>query len=165
MARIPVIAPVVLASLAVTGCGGSTRTITAERGSGVPPPANSQLTKAQAAKAYLAAIDPANRAIDVFVAKIRRSSSPTQSELTADARPAFDAIGEVEAKLSHLASEYPPAATDLKAQITAIGQARGDFASIENSSAWVQQLTRDTGAGNAAGKIVRSDLGLPITGK
>ena len=152
--------------LALAGCGGAAQTQTHAVGQ-TPTTQTTQtagMTKAQAGKAYLAAIAPANKALDTWKVKVQRySGNETQDQLAADAQPLVDVIGQTETKLSQLASDYPPAATDIKAQLAAVGALRGDLASVENTSAWEQQLLRDSGTANSDAKIVRTDLGLSNT--
>jgi hypothetical protein len=125
------------------------------------------MTKEQAAKAYLAAIAPANDALKTLRGKASGwTDSTPSSQAAADAKPSIEAITMMRTKLLALAVAYPAAATDIKAQVNATAALQGDLASLEtlntlDASSWVQQFAKDASATSAASAIVRSDLGLP----
>jgi len=163
----PVLA--IVAVFVLAGCGGSTKTITQI----APAQTSSQtssaatMTKQQAGQAYLAAVAPANAAGDALTAKMQAySDSTTGDQVSADAQPFEQQLTTLNAKLLALANSYPPAASDLKALVSAYNPVVGDLqsASAQNAfsaASWVQQLASDLSKTKAAVAIVRADLGLP----
>jgi hypothetical protein len=125
------------------------------------------MTKEQAAREYLAAINPSNEAVRTLQGKAKGwTESTPASQAAADAKPVVDALTAARTKLLALAAAYPPAATDLKAEVNAYAPLQGDLESLAtvntlNSSSWSQQFNKDRSASSAAAAIVRSDLGLP----
>jgi hypothetical protein len=164
-----------VATLAIAGCGGSSNT-TPTTTPAVPAATTSQttsattspgMTKKEAGKAYLAAIAPANEAIKAFGKKAESwTNSTTGSQAAGDATPLNDALTALRPKLLTLATDYPAAATDLKALVTAYAPLQGDLENLVavnqlNAASWLQAFTQHASATEAASAIVRSDLGLP----
>jgi len=121
-------AALVVARLAIAGCGGSSSSSTSASGTA----ATDTMTKEQAAHTYLAAVATPNEVLRTFLAKANGwtdSTPPTQA--AADAKPLIDAITTLRTKLQALATAFPPAATDPKAVITAQALLPGDLASLE----------------------------------
>ena len=127
------------------------------------------MTRAQAAEDYQSDVGPANAAVGAFQQKAQAwTDSTTATQAEADAQPLIRAINALEPKLLQLAQQYPSAATDLKAQVTAAATVAGDLTSLGSqttfsASSWVQGFTTDAAKLGAASKIVRSDLGLPTS--
>jgi len=125
------------------------------------------IQKSQAAGLYSTAAQPAGAALGTLVTQAGAwNANTTRAEAQADVQPALASVIALEPKLQTLMIYYPAAATDLKAEIAAAGVIQGDMASVgtvdlANASTWTQKLTSDVAALNAAGKLVRSDLGLP----
>ncbi|MGH9920299.1 MAG: hypothetical protein ACRD6W_15710 [Nitrososphaerales archaeon] len=121
------------------------------------------LTKAEAASKYLAIVAPANAAITTF------KGSPnvtTNSEAAAEAQPVVTALQGVIQGLLALGQQYPPADTDLKAEVSAASTLSGDLESIGstnalNISSWEEEIAHDGGVFDGTVATVRSDLGLP----
>ena len=156
-------AALVVATLAIAGCGGSSSSSMSASGTA----AAGTMTKEQAAHAYLAAVATPNEVLRTFLAKANRWTDSTPStQAAADAKPLIDAITTLRTELQALAAAFPAAATDLKAVVTAQALLQGDLGSLAavealNASSFAQTVTRDARALRAATAIVRSDLGLP----
>ncbi len=121
------------------------------------------LSQKQQADAYLAAVAPANSALDAYNTKITDNS--TQAEIAAASAPVADAIEQVYNALARIAFTGQTA-IDVRAVIATAGVLAGDFRSVGSQYAFsVSQfdatLGRDVGALNAAVAIMRADLGLP----
>jgi hypothetical protein len=156
-------AALVVATLAIVGCGGSSSSSTSTSVTAT----TGTMTKEQAAHTYLAAVATPNEVLRTFLAKANGWTDSTPSTQTAaDAKPLIEAITTLRTKLLALAAAFPAAATDLKAVVTAQALLQGDLASLAavnalNPSSFAQTVVRDARALRAATAIVRSDLGLP----
>jgi hypothetical protein len=156
-------AAIVVATLAIVGCGGSSSSSTSASGTA----ASGTMTKEQAAHTYLAAVAKPNEVLRTFLAKANGWTDSTPStQAAADAKPLIDAITTLRTKLQALAAAYPAAANDLKAVVAAQAVLQGDLASLAavnalNASSFAQTVTRDARALRAATAMVRSHLGLP----
>ena len=166
-------AAIVAGGLVLSACssGGSTTATTTTTTQG---PSTTQAssttaatTKAQAGSSYLAAVGPSNSAMDSFSTEAQAwTDSTTDSQAEDQAQPLIAAIRTLEPKLLAIATDYAPAATDLKAEVNAAAAVQGDLASLSNvnflnASSWTQQFASDAAKLGAASNIVRSDLGLP----
>jgi hypothetical protein len=164
-------------SLALVGCGGSpkktTQSAPAKNISQTTTVASRTtpavtMTKQQAARAYLAAVAPANAAGAALAGKMRAYTDSTPgSQISAEARPVERRLTELNGKLLSIATAYPPAAADLKALVTAYNPVIRDLRSATaqnsvNASSWLQRLATDLTKTQTAAAIVRSDLGLPL---
>lgn len=124
------------------------------------------MTKQQAGQAYLTAAAPANAAGVALAGKMRAYTDSTPgSQISADARPVERRLTELNGKLLAIAAAYPPAATDLKALVTAYSAVVRDLRSATaqssiNATSWLRRLAADLTKTQTAAAIVRSDLGL-----
>lgn len=165
---------VVLVAVSIAACGSSssaTKTIV-EKGASTSAThvhtssTDAAMTKAQAAKTYLADVKAANAADTTFGARAGNSTSAKQlGKLGAPLAQVFQAT---DSKLLALAQAYPPASADLKAQVNADAAVIADLQTLGtinalNESSAVQQFTTDGDKLDASSDIVRSDLGLPQT--
>ena len=164
-------------SLAIVGCGGSSNTATHTARARVvlqtttvasrTTPAVT-MTKRRAGQAYLAAVAPTNAAGAALAGKMQAYTDSTPgSQISAQARPFERRLTELNGKLLGIATAYPPAATDLKALVTAYHPVIRDLRSATaqnsvNASSWLQRLASDLSKTQAAAAMVRSDLGLPL---
>jgi hypothetical protein len=128
------------------------------------------MTRAEAGRAYLAAVVPANTEMVAFKARASSWNHSTPPRHAADdARPLISAITALRTKLLALASAYPPAADDLSNLVTANAGLQRDLAKLEslnkvNAGVWILQFAADADASHAAVVSVRFDLGLPEPG-
>jgi len=160
-------------SAAAAGCGSSstaTSRATAAHASNTSTTAStastapSTFTRAQAALAYLRAVQPAKAAGDAFDNQINNNT--TASEAAPLAKPVITAFGQTNIHLLTVAQHYPEAAVDIKALIDADSGVIADLAGLSSvtlldQSSWVQSFLQDGEKTKAASSIVRSDLGLP----
>jgi hypothetical protein len=125
------------------------------------------MTRAEAGRAYLAAVAPANTELVAFKAKASSWNHSTPPRHAAnDAGPLISAITALRTKLLALANAYPPAADDLSNLVTANAGLQRDLAKLEslnklNAGVWILQFAADADASHAAVVSVRFDLGLP----
>jgi hypothetical protein len=126
------------------------------------------MTKQQAGQAYLTAVAPANAAAAALAGQMRAYTNSTPgSRISAAARPVERRLTELNGKLLGIATEYPPAAADLKALVAAYDPVIRDLRSAGarnsvNASSWLQRLASDLTKTRTAAAIVRSDLGLAL---
>jgi hypothetical protein len=172
MRKLTLIPAAAVCAAALAACGGSSHTTTTVTTPTPAPvattvaakPTPDGMSRAQASRAYLAAIAPANAALDAFKTKVKAmSASDTDwaSAVQPSATAAAAAYNAANVKLAHLAQSYPAAAADLKALITADGPMTGDLSNVVDSEDWVGALARDARTSSGAAQIVRADLGLP----
>ena len=162
----------VAGSLAIAGCGGVAQQA-AQPVKSAPTPTTQTvpqaMTKAQAARTYSADIAQPNAVLNSLKAKMNADwANQTPAQDATDAQPLVAAITTLRPKLLNLAQQYPAVAVDLKADVSAQAQLQADLVSLgsldatdlSGQQAWVQQFAKDASGANAAGSIVRSDLGL-----
>jgi hypothetical protein len=164
-------------SLALVGCGASPKkaaqTAPARNISQTTTVASRTtpavtMTRQQAARAYLAAVAPANAAGAALAGRMRAYTDSTPgSQISAEGRPVQRRLTELNGKLLRLATAYPPAATDLKALVSAYNPVIRDLRSATaqnsvNASSWLRRLATDLTKSQTAAATVRSDLGLPL---
>lgn len=149
-------------AVSVVGCGAQTKTVTQNapatqtQASTTQTRTTAAMTKAQAAKVFLADVAPTQ----VAAHKLNRelTASTTDAQLQRFGKPYIQAMQAANAKLLDLAQEYPAAATDLKALVNAD---TGEISDLQApSSINAHQLVSDINATHSASEIVRSDLGL-----
>jgi hypothetical protein len=125
------------------------------------------MNRAEAGRAYLAAVAPANTVLVAFKANASSwKQSTTSRQAVDDARPLIAAITALRTRLLALADAYPPAADDLNNLVAANTGLQRDLAKLESlsnlkASVWILQFAADAGASHAAVVRVRRDLGLP----
>jgi hypothetical protein len=161
----------ILGAVAIAACGSTSTTTKTKTVAAAPLSSSTSISstsrgvsKAQAAKAYLADVAPANSAGDAFKKSINNNS--TGPQIAQAARPLISAYNAANNKLDQLAQLYPPAGTDLKALVNSDSHVVADLSDAStvtstNSGSWIQQLTTDLTSTKSDANIVRSDLGLP----
>jgi hypothetical protein len=132
-------------SFALVGCGSHTTATSSTPGASI--------TKAQAAKRYLADVAAGNAVANTLSGEL--TSSTSSAHLRSDGVPFIRVTRRLDPKLAALAGEYPPAAASLKAEIGADKALITDFAQGSEAS-----LSEDIQANQSAVDLVRSDLGL-----
>jgi hypothetical protein len=169
------IAAVVAWMVGVAACGAQTKTVierapattatgtaTVAKTSTVTSTRASGMTKAQAAKTYLADVGPSNAVLLTF--KSSTDSNESQSQLATQVKPVVVAYEKVNSQLLSLAHDYPPAASDLKAEASNDAQLIGDMEAVGTSddlTQWFQTTAKDAAASDVTVNTVRLDLGLP----
>ena len=163
------IAAIASAGVALAACSSSgssqpavtTTTVTVPRST-----TSTTISTATAGAAYLAAAAPANAALTTFTNTANGwTSSTTNAEAEADARPAVTALQNLDTTLAN--DQWPAAAVaDVHTLIGDTGAVTGDLrglssVSLLDSSGWTATLQRDLAATKSAVALVRHDLGLP----
>lgn len=150
--------------VAATACGGSSG-VAAERPAPSQPASQAPAPSPSVdlAAAYLAAVAPANRTVDVFNAKI--DGLNTAAEASAAAAPVIASFSAVEQKLARL-PWTGQAATDARAVIGASAALRASLqsaaeADVFSASTLRAAFNRDAAQFGAAVTVLRADLGLP----
>jgi hypothetical protein len=173
MRRPAALAALALAATAIAGCGSSSAAPAVTQAAATQATATSSaatsstIGKAQAARAYLAAVAPFKAADRTFAAEWKRApDSASAATLAKIGAPLAQALTNMRQGLLQVAGSYPPAAADIKALVTASAPVIGDLDNEGTQTglsviAWDQQVVSDTNAMAAAAAIVRSDLGLP----
>jgi hypothetical protein len=166
---------VLVAASAATfaGCGSSAMTVpqatsvsttSTQANTGTPSGA---LTKAQAARKYLAAIAQGNAVQNAFLEKANKwNDSTTDAEAEKDAQPLISALTDQRTSLLSIANSYQPAAADIKAVINDDASLIGDLENLatlkdpNTGQSLEHQIVSDLNKSSAASAIVRSDLGI-----
>jgi hypothetical protein len=162
---------VLVAALAVCGlaaCGGGGKGATSSSATTVIISVSSSTTQSrqELAQQYLDIVRPGNAAVNDFIAKASHWNDQTSaSQAAKDAAPLIVAIKKADGEL--LSVQWPAETrADVKELVKAHGALIGDLTALESvnilsAGDWVNQFTQDAGKANAAGRIVRADLGLP----
>jgi hypothetical protein len=152
--------PVLIGTIALAGCGSGrpAATRTSSNPTTTAPVAPVQtLSRAQAARRYSADIAHVN-AVGAQVSS-QLSASDTQAQVTQLTHPYVEALIAVNTRLSALAADYPPAAADIRATISADTDLMTALTKPQITSA--AALADDAKATRTASAKVRTDLGLP----
>lgn len=154
-----------LGVMLLAGCGGTSGTAAAPPSSTAPSATTvpSASPSVDLAAAYLAAVAPANRTVDVFNAKI--DGLNTAAEASAAVAPVVASFSAVEQKLARL-PWTGQAATDARAVIGASAALRASLqsaaeADVFSASTLRAAFNRDAAQFGAAVTVLRADLGLP----
>ncbi len=128
------------------------------------------LSKEQAANEYLAAADPVNAALTEFLPAADGWNDATQpADALRDAQPLADALQQAQQRLQMLSTQYPPASSELAAELTAINDTAADFQNLANLNQtidvppWRESFNAHVAALAAASDALRTKLGLPTT--
>jgi len=124
------------------------------------------LTLPEGGQAYLTAIAPVNKAEPVFMDKAQSwDATTTAAQAVADAHPLVVALANTERQVLTIASEYPPARTNLLETAGALEVLSADLLGrgqpTPGTSDWLQQYGKDLAALTTASDQARSKLGLP----
>jgi len=125
------------------------------------------MTEQQAAQTYVSDVARVNDARAVFHALAEKwDSSTTNAQAQAAAAPLVNALDAVQPKAQSLAADYPAAATQIGAVVSAVMALNNDLSQLANLKAtidvnpWSQRYDSDRAALTTASNALRSALGL-----
>ena len=164
-AAVVVVLLAVLAAIVVARRDSSSPTVSSSSNSSSQ---RDSTARSQAAVAYTGAVAPVNAAQFAFAERANTWTDATPAaQAVSDAQDFLHAVQTVQTALGAIATQYPPAATDLQHDVVAAAAVQRDLLSLQDLNAgltvadWRARYETDRTALIDASNAVRADLGLP----